>query len=85
MMLMQICSEDINAKQCEIQRAECDIDRVLESYRPIALHAAALYFCIGRLKCLDHVYQFSLPWFVNLFKSVRNSTLVKLARLSHVL
>ena len=68
--IFQISSEGINAKQIEIQKAERDIDQVRESYRSIALHTAALYFGIGRLKYLDPIYQFSLPWFINLFQRV---------------
>merc|ERR1712071_272616 len=64
----KVSSEGISAKQIEIQNAERDIDHVRESYRPVALHAAALYFCVGRLKYLDPTYQFSLSWFINLFQ-----------------
>ena len=54
----------------EIQKSENEIDQVRESYRPVASHAAALYSCTGRLRHLNHIYQFALPWFTNLFIKV---------------
>ena len=44
------------------------------AYRPVASHAASLYSCIGQLKHLNKVYQFSLPWFLNLFTNVRKES-----------
>ncbi|KAK4009113.1 hypothetical protein OUZ56_014249 [Daphnia magna] len=63
----KITSEGISVKQKEIQKSEQEIDQVRESYRAVASHAASLYSCIGQLRHLNKVYQFSLPWFINLF------------------
>ncbi|EFX61141.1 hypothetical protein DAPPUDRAFT_340573 [Daphnia pulex] len=65
--LSYITSEGISVKQKEIQKSEQEIDQVRESYRSVSSHAASLYSCIGQLRHLNKVYQFSLPWFLSLF------------------
>ena len=45
-----------------------------DGYRPVADHAAVLFFCISELVHIDAMYQFSLPWFISLyFKSIKTS------------
>ena len=36
-------------------------------YRPVATRASLLFFCISDLALVDPMYQYSLPWFINLF------------------
>ena len=45
-----------------------------DGYRPVADHAAVLFFCISELVHIDAMYQFSLPWFISLYyKSIKSS------------
>lgn len=45
-----------------------------DGYRPVADHAAVLFFCISELVHIDAMYQFSLPWFISLYyKSIKTS------------
>ena len=36
-------------------------------YTPIAVHSAVLFFSIADLANIEPMYQYSLPWFINLF------------------
>lgn len=36
-------------------------------YRPVAKRASLLYFCISDMASVDPMYQYSLPWFIQLF------------------
>lgn len=43
-------------------------------YTPIAIHSSILFFSITELSNIDPMYQYSLPWFINLFTaSINNS------------
>ena len=36
-------------------------------YTPIAIHSSVLFFSIADLANIEPMYQYSLPWFINLF------------------
>jgi dynein heavy chain len=41
---------------------------------PVAFHAALLFFCVADMAAVNSMYQYSMPWFVNLFvKSIDDS------------
>ncbi len=40
-----------------------------ESYRSVAFRASLLFFCITDLALIDHMYQYSLQWFTQLFEA----------------
>jgi len=43
-------------------------------YKPIAQHSSVLFFSIADLANIEPMYQYSLPWFINLFvNSIDNS------------
>ena len=43
-------------------------------YKPIAQHSSVLFFSIADLANIEPMYQYSLPWFINLFvASIENS------------
>jgi dynein heavy chain len=63
----KITSNDINIKVAEAQKTEEEIDTTREMYRPVAVRASVLYFAISTLLTVDPMYQYSLPWFTNLF------------------
>ena len=47
---------------------EEQIDKTREGYRSVAYRASILFFCIIDLAGIDPMYQYSLQWFINLFK-----------------
>lgn len=51
----------------EAEETEKEIDATRELYRPVAIRASLLFFCISDLALVDPMYQYSLSWFVNLF------------------
>ena len=36
-------------------------------YTPIAIHSSILFFSIADMANIEPMYQYSLPWFINLF------------------
>lgn len=58
----------------QAEETEAEIDRTRGQYEPVAFRAATLYFCITDLGHVDPMYQYSLPWFTDLFvASIKNS------------
>ena len=53
----------------EMARTEAEIDATREQYRPVAEHAAVLFFAIADLTLVDPMYQYSLAWFNALFRA----------------
>ncbi|OQR83181.1 sporangia induced dynein heavy chain [Achlya hypogyna] len=54
-------------KMKEAEETEKEIDARSDGYRPVAYRAALLFFCIADLARVDPMYQYSLPWFTNIF------------------
>ena len=48
---------------------EEQINNFKEGFQPVAARAALLYFCVADFSVIDPMYQFSLMWFVNLFRN----------------
>lgn len=48
---------------------EEQIDKAREGYRSVAYRSSLLFFCIVDLAGVDPMYQYSLQWFISLFKS----------------
>ncbi len=63
----QVTSNEITAKVEEAEQTEKQIDETRELYRPVAIRASLLFFCISDLALVDPMYQYSLSWFINLF------------------
>ena len=63
----KITSEEINVKISEGAVIEKEIVVQSELYRPVAKRASLLYFVIADLGDVDPMYQYSLPWFTQLF------------------
>lgn len=60
--------------QAIAEETERKIDDTRLGYNPIAVHSSVLFFSIADLANIEPMYQYSLPWFVNLFtKSIDNS------------
>jgi len=70
----KVTSNEINAKAEEAAKTEVMIDETREKYRPVAFRASLLFFCVADMGSVDPMYQYSMPWFVNLFvKAIENS------------
>jgi len=62
-------SNEIAEKQKVAETTELKIDQARLAYVPVAHKTAILFFCIADLANIDPMYQYSLPFFINLFKS----------------
>ncbi|XP_073981598.1 dynein axonemal heavy chain 7-like isoform X2 [Rhodnius prolixus] len=67
-------SNEIAEKQAVAEVTEKSIDAARQEYTPIALHSTVLFFSITNLANIDPMYQYSLVWFVNLFKAGIDNT-----------
>jgi dynein heavy chain, axonemal len=63
----KVLADNISEKQKVADETERQIDAARASYAPVAHHASILYFCVSDMGNIDPMYQYSLPWFVNLF------------------
>ena len=67
-------SNDIEAKQKTMRKAQAEIEKTRKGYVPVAKHTTILFFCINSLKAIDPMYQYSLSWFISLFnRAIDNS------------
>ncbi|XP_032678001.1 dynein heavy chain 7, axonemal-like [Odontomachus brunneus] len=67
-------SDEIQAKQTAAEVTEKSIDTARLQYTPIAVYSTVLFFTIAMLANIDPMYQYSLSWFVNLFKNTIENT-----------
>ncbi|GLC47993.1 hypothetical protein PLESTB_000047400 [Pleodorina starrii] len=58
---------EIQQKQRAAEITEREIDTARTGYKPCGDYTSILFFCISDLAAIDPMYQYSLPWFVNLF------------------
>lgn len=58
---------DIAEKQKAAEVTEREIDVTRQGYAPCGDYTSILFFCISDLASIDPMYQYSLPWFINLF------------------
>ena len=56
----KVTSNEISAKVQEAEKTEKEIDATRELYRPVAIRASLLFFCISDLALMDPMYQYSL-------------------------
>ncbi|KAI8903374.1 dynein heavy chain, N-terminal region 2-domain-containing protein [Gorgonomyces haynaldii] len=70
----KVLAKTIAEKQAVAEKTEQKIDETRVGYIPIAFHCSVLFFCIAELANIEPMYQYSLPWFINLFiSSIENS------------
>jgi len=70
----KVTSDEIKTQVAAAAETEKEIDSTREEYRPVAFRASVLYFALADLTHIDPMYQYSLPWFRNLFvRGVQNS------------
>ncbi|XP_012271492.1 dynein heavy chain 3, axonemal [Orussus abietinus] len=65
----KVLSEEIQAKQRVAAKTTEEIDQARSGYEPVSSHGSVLFFCIAELANIDPMYQYSLPWFINLYVS----------------
>ncbi|XP_015178312.1 PREDICTED: dynein heavy chain 7, axonemal, partial [Polistes dominula] len=70
----KILADEIQVKQAAAEVTEKSIDAARSQYNPIAVHSTVLFFTIAILANIDPMYQYSLVWFVNLFKNTIDNT-----------
>ncbi len=64
----KVTSESIKEKVAEAEATEKEIDITRNKYRPVATRGSLLFFCISDMANIDPMYQYSLQWFIKLFK-----------------
>ena len=70
----KVLANEIAEKQQIAEETEKKIDTARSGYKPIAVHSSVLFFTIAQMSNIDPMYQYSLPWFTNLFlASIDNS------------
>jgi dynein heavy chain len=65
----KVLAKTINEKQAIAEKTEAEIDQIRIGYKPIAFYSSVLFFCIADLANIEPMYQYSLPWYINLFIS----------------
>uniref|UniRef100_A0A8D3AZ06 Dynein, axonemal, heavy chain 6 n=1 Tax=Scophthalmus maximus TaxID=52904 RepID=A0A8D3AZ06_SCOMX len=65
----KVTSQAIQHRLEEAEATELMINSARERYRPVATRGSVLYFVIASLSEIDHMYQFSLKYFKQLFNS----------------
>lgn len=61
-------TETIGKGMAEATETSQKIDIIREEYRPVACRGSILYFVVAGLALIDPMYQYSLEFFINLFK-----------------
>jgi len=71
----KVVSNEIEEKQKIAAVTEEEINKTRVGYKPVAFHSSVLFFCISELANIDPMYQYSLGWFITLFRNaIKNST-----------
>lgn len=71
----KILASGIIQKQAVTKKTEETIEVFRQAYRPVAAYSTVLYYSIADLPNVDPMYQYSLNWFIGLYRtSVLNST-----------
>jgi dynein heavy chain len=65
----KVLANEISEKQEIAAVTEEKINETRQEYLPIAVHSSVLFFTISDLAAIDPMYQYSLPWYINLFIS----------------
>ncbi len=63
-----IMSNNIEQKVHEAADMQAKMSAARECYAPVASYTAQLFFCISDLELVDPMHQYSLEWFVDIFK-----------------
>ena len=64
----KIVSTEVEKKLAHSKHSEQKIANFQGNYKPVSRISAVLYFCIADLANIDWMYQYSMLWFINIFK-----------------
>ena len=64
----KVTSNIISERVEESKKTQAAINEARESYKPVAVRGAILYFVVADLASIDPMYQYSLTYFATLFK-----------------
>merc|ERR1719267_268622 len=64
---MKVTANEIKQKNKEAVETTIKINKTLETYRPVAIRAALMYFVLDQLWVIDHMYQYSLSGFMRVY------------------
>ncbi len=62
-------SQEISTKQQLALETGVRMEASRRAYLPVAQHAAVLFFCLVELVNINPMYQYSLEWFIRLFRA----------------
>ncbi|XP_054432748.1 dynein axonemal heavy chain 14 [Pteronotus mesoamericanus] len=65
----KVTSSEISKRINATEKAESKIEAIRTAYLPIATRGTLLYFLVAGLPRINHMYQFSLDWFRQVFVS----------------
>eukprot|EP00117_Sycon_ciliatum_P001752 scpid1043/ scgid5734/ Dynein heavy chain 1, axonemal; Axonemal beta dynein heavy chain 1; Ciliary dynein heavy chain 1 len=65
----KVKSEEIKTKVASAEATEKEIDDTRSQYIPVARRTQILFFCVTDLSNVDPMYQYSLEWFIGIFKN----------------
>ena len=63
----KVLANEISEKQNNALESEKKIDESRQPYLHVAAYVGVLFFAISELSHVNHMYQYSLSWFINLF------------------
>jgi len=63
----KVLANEITEKQNLALESRKKIDENREPYMQVAAYVGVLFFTISNLNTINHMYQYSLSWFINLF------------------
>ncbi len=64
----KVLATDIQEKQLAAMKTEEAIDNTRAGYTPVAVHSSLLFFCISDLASIDPMYQYSMNWYVHVWR-----------------
>lgn len=64
----KITSETVNQRMAQSKITAEEIDQARELYRVVAKRGSVIYFVIADLALIDPMYQYSLEFFIRVFK-----------------
>lgn len=67
---VQVTSEAIKTRLEEAEATELMINTAREKYRPVATRGSVMYFVISSLSEIDPMYQFSLKYFKQVYRTL---------------
>ncbi|KAJ4452163.1 hypothetical protein ANN_03681, partial [Periplaneta americana] len=67
-------SEEIKVKVEAAEQTQVDIDATRALYIPVANRGQILFFCVSDLSHIDPMYQYSLEWFIKIFRASMTNT-----------